>query len=266
MLLTPVMLDYERSSNENSPLQTKASSPGKQAGLHTPITDRKAPNETAVKYHHVRGAKSTCGKALLKLYPSFYEEEEDRIIPYNSSVHQKENCYNTRSTELAYSPRRKIEFSTPQESIQKAHRAVLGLIKNRKYKQAVIKLYECERIACSGEVAISLRIYTKYLIVLVYYKIGRYDKCASAAEKSIKSYKEFSAVAEQYALHIKQLWAKSLCRMQKCEAAVGLLKEVEQQYGRIFEDSKFNNLIFSFDHLLAAKADMAECYLVPWDV
>eukprot|EP00826_Nyctotherus_ovalis_P033923 TRINITY_DN2772_c0_g4_i1.p1 TRINITY_DN2772_c0_g4~~TRINITY_DN2772_c0_g4_i1.p1 ORF type:complete len:267 (-),score=39.82 TRINITY_DN2772_c0_g4_i1:1038-1838(-) len=266
MLLTPVMLDSGCSSSENSPLQTKASSLNKLADPQIPITDKKAPGETAVKYHHVRGAKSTCGKALLKLYPSFYEEEEDRIIPYNPSIQQKENCYNTHSTELTYSPRRKIHFPTPQESIQQIHREVLKLIKNRKYKQAVIKLYECERIACSSEVSISLRIYTKYLIVLVYYKIGKYDKCADAAEKSIKSYKEFSAVAEQYALHIKQLRAKSLCKVHKCEAAVGLLKEIEQQYGRIFEDSKFNNLIFSFDHLLAAKADMAECYLVHWEV
>jgi len=260
MLLTPIILDDQCSSNENSPLQPTASPLNKLENNHeTHITDKKVPNEANKKYHHIRGARSSCGKILLKLYPSFYEErEEDRIIPYNPLTQQKERHIRTLSTT---SPT-KIISPIPQEHIQQIHKTVLQLINNRKYKQAIIKLFECERIASNKNITVSLRTYTKYLIVLIYFKIDKYEKCANAAEKSIKSYKEFNVVAEQYVLHIKYLWGKSMYKVQKYELAVSLLSELVQQYGRIFEGSRFNNLIFNLDHLLSVKADIAECYIV----
>ena len=91
---------------------------------------------------------------------------------------------------------------------------------------------------------------------------SKFEKCIEAAEKSIKSYTEFSSVAEQYALHIKHLWAKSLCQYGKYMQVIKLLIELIQQYKRVFDGSTFNNSIFNMEHLLMVKTDIGDCYLV----
>ena len=106
-----------------------------------------------------------------------------------------------------------MKYSTINEfkeiDIEKLHSEINELILKRKYKQAITKLYACERFITKDK-PISLRMYTKYLIILIFYKTKKFDNCIEAAMKSTNKCNEYNSVAEQYTLHIKYLWARSL--------------------------------------------------------
>eukprot|EP00826_Nyctotherus_ovalis_P026785 TRINITY_DN2088_c0_g3_i2.p2 TRINITY_DN2088_c0_g3~~TRINITY_DN2088_c0_g3_i2.p2 ORF type:complete len:263 (+),score=71.37 TRINITY_DN2088_c0_g3_i2:129-917(+) len=253
LILTPTLLDsHLRASPQVSPI------PQRQSNIY----------ETPLVVHScVPQTRSSCGKVSVKLYPSFCGESETRAM--SREVHEKASAKVRAELELdAVEGFSDCEVSTPiskqsapkskltKKEIEKAQIEIAELIARKKYKQAMSKLFTCER-ATSKDHPLFLKLYTKYLIVLVYYKTHKYTKCIDAAIKASKDKYEFDTLATQYVRHMRYLWGKSLCGRGEYKSAVEVLEGVVKEC-----EGKENGVVFSGEHLLMAKGDLGECYMV----
>ena len=149
------------------------------------------------------------------------------------------------------------------DEITRIHSEVAILNKNKKYKQAMSLLYKCERLSYSqAEIPASLRAYTKYLIVTIYYKAEKFEKCIEIAKKAIDGTKDNDMKTEQYLLHINHILAKSLYSNNNSFNAIKLLRELIDKYYQMKKDFATSMKIFNEDHLIMVKNDLAQYLLV----
>ena len=271
-VLTPTLLDSQAyNSPVISPVKRQLSklTHSKNHPYQTPIASNKE-NSQDSEYRWISRARSSCGKVSTKLYPSFCPESETRImgqelyeqilLKLHSNAKETNAATHNITTTSSYNQLNAFtceqsSSKATKEEIEKAQGEIVSLITKKKYKQAISKLFMCERMI-NKEHSISLRVYTKYLIILIYYKSGKYEKCIEAASKSIKCRYEFNSLATQYILHIKYLWAKSLCAKKDYINAINILIDITKTY------IERKREVFSIEHLLMVKGDLGECYMV----
>ncbi len=142
------------------------------------------------------------------------------------------------------------------------HSEVVEHLRMQQYRQAISKLYDCERFLYVQKIeSSSLKMYTNYLIVLTYYKTTKYDKCIQVVQKAVENYQEFDKLAEEYMLHIKLMWGRALQAKGEHMAAAKVLSQLVEEYQKIF-GGVWDNSVFRLESLLQAKSAIGECYLV----
>eukprot|EP00826_Nyctotherus_ovalis_P014284 TRINITY_DN13962_c0_g1_i1.p1 TRINITY_DN13962_c0_g1~~TRINITY_DN13962_c0_g1_i1.p1 ORF type:complete len:188 (-),score=17.58 TRINITY_DN13962_c0_g1_i1:202-714(-) len=120
------------------------------------------------------------------------------------------------------------------------------------------RLYACERLVHRHpEIPPSLKTYTKYLIVIVYYRAGKFFRCIEMARKIIETNKEIDTVSIQYLMHIRYLLAKALYANKNCAAAIKTLVELIRGCSDGLRGS-----VFGDENLLVAKESLAQYLLV----
>ena len=176
VILTPTMLDsyscnsIDNSPSENRPFQISSQSNNRTRNYcyETPIAFNKENSQDYTTYRFVPTTRSACGRAFTKLYPSFCTENEIKAIEkdFYDENRFKENHVNMpmKSKEEFIVENNEMKYSTINEfkeiDIEKLHSEINELILKRKYKQAITKLYACERFITKDK-PISLRMYTK---------------------------------------------------------------------------------------------------------
>ena len=157
------------------------------------------------------------------------------------------------------------------EIVRSMHSEIVTFIKEKKYKQAVSKLYDCERFIFVHKITTpSLKMYigrdsftryTNYLVVLTYYKASKFDKCVTVIQKSLISCEELDTLAEEYVLHIRYIWARVLFSKGEYLTAIKIFTQILAEFDKIF-GMGWSNTVFSHEHILRTRNSIGECYMV----
>jgi len=219
-------------------------------------------------YYNLRtpSAGSTQHSSTTKLQSYYKKKPNKNYSEYNTSpvtfrITKESFLKSQRVSPQATRSRSINDSKSIKTEIKQLYSAIITSLEHKKYKQAMSLLYNCERLVYqSNEIPASLKTYTKYLIVTVYYKAGKFDKSIEMAKKIIEGNKEIDIISIQYLMHIRHLLAKSLSVAKNYTAAIKVLVELIEKYNEILKN--VNKKVFGEESLLMVKDNLAQCLMV----